>query len=106
MLHTGLSLPFSSLSETLYDGRERRLRPYPCALILWAGAFPPLDLPIWCRRSARSCTVQVPREQPEDLLVRTWMSVLEDKGRGHESILFNPELLIADFGFLEFIFTL
>lgn len=50
--------------------------------------------------------MQVPREQPEDLLVRTWMSVLEDKGRGHESILFNPEPLIADFGFLEFIFTI
>lgn len=87
MLHTGLSLPCSSLSVTLCTGRDRRLRPYPCGLILSAGAFPAFKLLLSrCRRCARSCTVQVPSEQPclldwlvefLDLLVRTLMSVLE-----------------------------
>lgn len=65
LLHTGLSLPCSSLSVTLCSGRDRRLRPYPCGLIFSMGAFPILYLfPSWCSRCARSCTVQVPSEQP------------------------------------------
>lgn len=91
MLHTGLSLPCSSLSVTLCSGRDRRLRPYPCGLIFSTGAFPILYLlPSWCSRCARSCTVQVPSEQPclldwlpefLDLLVRILMPVLEEKQR-------------------------
>lgn len=91
LLHTGLSLPCSSLSVTLCSGRDRRLRPYPCGLIFSTGAFPILYLlPSWCSRCARSCTVQVPSEHPclldwltefLDLLVRTLTSVLEEKQR-------------------------
>lgn len=97
MLHTGLSLPCSSLSVTLCSGRDRRLRPYPCGLILSTGALPILYLLLsWCRRCARSCTVQVPSEQPclldwlaefLDLLVRTLMSVLEDRGRNNMTLI-------------------
>lgn len=86
MLHTGLSLPCSILSVTLRSGRDRRLRPYPCGLILSMGAVPILNLlPSSWRRCARSCTVQVPSEQPclleladfLDLLVRMLMPMLE-----------------------------
>lgn len=87
VLHTGLSLPCSSLSVALRAGRDRRLLPYPCGLILSTGALPALIVTFsWCRRCTRSCTVQVPSEQPclldwlaefLDLLVRTLMSVLE-----------------------------
>lgn len=98
LLHTGLSLPCSSLSVTLCSGRERRLRPYPCGLIFSTGAFSILYLlPSWCSRWARSCTVQVPSEQPclldwltkfLDRLVRTLTSVLEERGRDTLSTLF------------------
>lgn len=90
MLHTGLSLPCSILSVTLRSGRDRRLRPYPCGLILSMGALPILKLlPSSWRRCARSCTVQVPSEQPclleladfLDLLVRMLMPMLEERRR-------------------------
>lgn len=96
MFHMGLSLPCSSLSVTLRSGTDRRLRPYPCGLILSTGALPILNLMLsWCRRCARSCTAQVPSEQPclldwlaefLDLLVRTLMSVLEDKRKRQQNI--------------------
>lgn len=85
ILHSGRSCSCLCLCA----GRDRRLRPYPCGLILSTGALPILNLLLsWCRRCARSCTVQVPSEQPclldwlaefFDLLVRTLMSVLEDR---------------------------
>lgn len=97
LLHTDLSLPCSSLSVTFCSGRDRRLRPYPCGLILSTGAFPILYLlPSWCSRCARSCTVQVPSEQPclldwltefLDLLVRMLMSVLEEKQRDNKTLM-------------------
>lgn len=96
-LHTGLSLPCTSLSVTLCSGRDRRLRPYPCGLIFSTGALPILYLLLsWCRRCARSCTVQVPSEQPclldwlaefLDLLVRTLMPVLDDRGRDNRTLI-------------------
>lgn len=97
VLHTGLSLPCSSRSATLCSGRERRLRPYPWGLIFPAGAFSILYLLLsWCSRCARSCTVQVPSEQPclldwltrfLDLLVRIWTSVLDERGRDNETLV-------------------
>lgn len=85
VLHTGLSLPLSCLSVNLRSGRDRRLRPYPFGLILSAGALPILRFSS-CRRCAKSCTVQVPSEQPclldwlleiLDLFVRTMLPELE-----------------------------
>lgn len=97
MLHTGLSLPCSKVSVTLRSGRDRRLRPYPCGLILSIGAVPILSLLLsWCKRCARSCTVQVPSEQPclldwlaefLDLLVRMLMPVLQDRGRDNRILI-------------------
>lgn len=94
VLHSGLSLPFSSLSVTRRSGSDLRLRPYPWGLILTTGALTILPLELSsCRRCARSWMVQVPSEQPcrpdwllelFDLLVRMLMSVLEDKGKGRE----------------------
>lgn len=106
MLHTGLSLPCSSLSVILCSGRDRRLRPYPCGLILSTGALPILYLLLSrCRRCARSWTVQVPSEQPclldwlaefLDLLVRTLMSVLEDRGRDNRTLIHAVHSWVAN----------
>lgn len=86
MLHTGFSLPCSIFSVTLCSGTDLRLRPYPRGLIFSTGALPILNLlPSSWRRCARSCTVQVPSEQPclleladfLDLLVLMLMPMLE-----------------------------
>ena len=111
-LHAGLSLPCSSLSVTLCAGRDRRLRPYPCGLILSTGAVLIFNLLLsMCRRCARSCTVQVPSEQPclldwldefLDLLVRTLMSVLEDRGRDERTLIHAVQLWRVEYALLRF----